>query len=85
MRSSFVKFSLSDLSVFSLLLGVREIADRYGAEEVIAVEVLVEVDVVLSGDEAEVEGETVEVDESGNGSVWIPIVHILGGALTAEA
>ena len=85
MRSSFVKFSLSDLSVFSLLLGVREIADRYGAEEVIAVEVLVEVDVVLSGDEAEVEGETVEVDESGNGSVWIPIVHILGGALNAEA
>ena len=58
MRSSFVKFSLSDLSVFSLLLGVREIADRYGAEEVIAVEVLVEVDVVLSGDEADVEGET---------------------------
>ena len=67
MRSSFVKFSLSDLSVFSLLLGTREIADRYGAEEVIAVEVLVEVDVVLSGDEAEVEGKTVEVDEAGNG------------------
>ena len=38
------------MSVFSLLLGAREIADRYGAEEVIAVEVLVEVDVVLSGD-----------------------------------
>ena len=62
--STFVKFSLSDLSVFSLLLGAREIADRYGAEEVIAAEVLVEVDVVLSGDEAEVEGETVEVDEA---------------------
>ena len=57
------------MSVFSLLLEVREIADRYGAEEVIAVEVLVEVDVVFSGDEAEVEGETVEVDETGNGSV----------------
>ena len=68
-RSSFVRFSLSDLSVFSLLLGVREIADRYGTEEVIAVEVLVEVDVVLSGDEADVEGEIVEVDEAGNGSV----------------
>ena len=68
MRSSFVKFSLSDLSVFSLLLGARERADRYRAE-VIAVEVLVEVDVVLAGDEAEVEGETVEVDEAGNGSV----------------
>ena len=59
MRSSFVKFSLSDLSVFSPLLGIREIADRYGAEEVIAVEVLVEVDVVLAGDEADVEEETV--------------------------
>ena len=69
MRSSFVRYSLSALSVFSPLLGTREIVDRYGAEEVIAVEVLVEVDVVFSGDEAEVEGETVEVDEAGNGSV----------------
>ena len=69
MRYSFVKFNLSVLSVFSPLLGTRDIADRYGAEEVIAVEVLVEVDVVFSGDEAEVEGETVEVDEAGNGSV----------------
>ena len=66
MRSSVVKLSLSDLSVFSLLLGARERADKYGAE-VIAIEVLVEVDVVLSGDEADVEGETVEVDEAGNG------------------
>ena len=71
MRYSFVKFNLLVLSVFSPLLGTREIADRYGAEEVIAVDVLVEVDVlvVLLGDEAEVEGETVEVDETGNGSV----------------
>ena len=68
MRSSFLKFSLSALSVFSLLLGTREIADRYGAEEVIAVENLAEVDLVLASDEAEVEGETVEVDEAGNGS-----------------
>ena len=44
-------------------------ANRYVAEEVIGVEVLVEVDVALSGDEAEVQGETVEVDEVGNGSV----------------
>ena len=43
--------------------------DRYGAEEVIAVEVLVEVEVALAGDEAEVEGETVEVDEAGNEAV----------------
>ena len=42
--------------------------DRYGAE-VIGVEVLVEVEVVLAGNEAEVEGETVEVDEAGNRSV----------------
>ena len=35
----------------------------------IAVEVFVEVDVVLAGGEAEVERETVEVDEAGNGSV----------------
>ena len=69
MRLSFVKFSLSALSVFSLLLGTREIADRYGAEVIITLEVLVEVIVVLSGDEAELEGETVEVDEAGNGSV----------------
>ena len=55
----------------------------YGAEEVIG-EVLVEVDVVLAADEAVVEEEIVEVDETGNGSVWIPIVHILGGALTIE-
>ena len=57
------------MSVFSLLLGAREIPDKYGAEELIAVEILVEVDVVLAGDEAEVEGETVEVDEAGNESV----------------
>ena len=59
MRSSFFKFNLSALSVFSLLLETREIADIYGAEEVIAVHVLVEVDVVLAGDEADVEEETV--------------------------
>ena len=60
MRSSFVKFSLPTLSVFSLSLRAREIADKYGAEEVIGVEVLVEVDVVLAGDEAEFEGETLQ-------------------------
>ena len=69
MRLSFVKFSLSALSVFSLLLETQEIADRYGAEELIAVEVLVEVDVVLAGDEADVEEETVEVDKACKGSV----------------
>ena len=42
--------------------------DRYGAEEVIAVEVLVKMDVVLANDEADVEEETMEVDEAGNGS-----------------
>ena len=35
----------------------------------IGVEVLVEVEVSLAGDEAEVKGETVDVDEAGNGSV----------------
>ena len=44
-------------------------ADRYGAEKVITVKVLVEVEIALAGDETEVEGETVEVDEAGNGSV----------------
>ena len=68
MRSSFVEFSLSTLSVFSPLLVARKIADRYGAEKVIAVEVLVEVKVALADDEAEVEGETVEVHEAGNRS-----------------
>ena len=71
MRSSFVKFSLSALSVFSPLLGIREIANRYGAEEVIVEEVLVEVDVVLAGDEADVGGEYVEVDEAGNQSEYL--------------
>ena len=51
----------------------------------IEVEVLVEVDVVSAGDEAEVERETVEVDEATNGSALILIVHILGGALSGEA
>ena len=69
MRSSFVKFSFSTLSVFSLLLGARDIADRYETEEVIGVEILVEVKVALAGDEADVEGETVDVDKAGNRSV----------------
>ena len=41
---SFVKFSLSDLSIFLLLLGVRKIAERYGSEEVIEVEVVLAAD-----------------------------------------
>ena len=58
LHSCFVKFNLTTLSVFTHLLGVRDIADRYGTEEVIGVEVLVKMDVVLAADEAVVEGET---------------------------
>ena len=60
-------------------------ANRYVAEEVIGVEVLVEVEVASAADEAEVERETVEIDEAGYGSVSIPIMYIMGETLTAEA
>ena len=73
-----MKFNLFVLSLFSFLLGVVEIADRYGAEEVIGVEVLVVVDVDLEGGEVEVEGEALVVDAAGGGSVWMATVHILG-------
>ena len=42
-------------------------------------------EVIVVGDEAEVEGETVVADEAGSGSVSIPIVHILGEVLTVQA
>ncbi|MPC56808.1 hypothetical protein E2C01_050774 [Portunus trituberculatus] len=73
------------MSVFFSLLGVREIADRYGTEEVIEAEVLLEVEVLLADDEVEGEGEAVVVDGAGSGSLWMATVHILGGALTVEA
>ena len=77
-RSSFVRFNLSDLLSFSLLLGVLEIADRYGEEEVIGVEALVVVDADLVAGEAEVEGEAVAAGGADGGSVWMATVHILG-------
>ena len=74
-----MKFNLFVLSLFSFLLGVVEIADRYGAEEVIGVEVLVVVEADLEvGGEADVEGEALVVDAAGGGSVWMATVHILG-------
>ena len=73
-----MKFNLFDLSFFSFLLGVVEIADRYGAEEVIGEEALVVVEADLEVGEVEVEGEALVVDATGGGSVWMATVHILG-------
>ena len=74
------------MSFFAFLLaGVLEIADRYGEEEVIGVEVLVVVDADVVVVEAEVEGEAVVAGVAGDGSVWIATVHIFGGTLTADA
>ncbi|MPC57970.1 hypothetical protein E2C01_051962 [Portunus trituberculatus] len=47
------------MSVFPSLLGVREIADRYGAEEVI--------ELIFADDVTGVEGEAVVVDGAGSG------------------
>ena len=73
-----MKFNLFDLSFFSFLLGVLEIAARYGAEEVIGEEALVVVEADLAVVEVEVEGEALVGDAAGGGSVWMATVHILG-------